>query len=95
MKLLRLLAISSILVFSTSSFAGIFDTNYDPYYGRDKTQSPSCYRPCIEKLNRCDCACNVDQCKCVRSVTTFERRYEDPPYRPMSDYYVNWFSGMF
>lgn len=100
MKLVKSLCLFSLLAFSTSSFAGMFfdegfNTNYDKYYGRDKTQSPTCYRPCVEKLDRCDCACNVDECKCVRSTTTFERRYADPPYSPMSNYYVNWFDGLF
>lgn len=95
MRLVKFLGLTFLLSFSLSSFAGIFDGfgNYDPYYGRDKTQSPTCYRPCVEKLDRCDCACNVDECKCVRSVQTFERRYADPPYQPMSQLYTNWFSG--
>jgi hypothetical protein len=93
----KLVVINVLLLFTMSGYAGMFDGfgNYDPYYGRDKTQSPTCYRPCVEKLDRCDCACNVDECKCVRSLTTFERRYADPPYSPMKNYYVNWFAGMF
>lgn len=92
--LAKLCLLLSIFSFSSLGFAGMFDL-YDPYYGRLATQSPGCYRPCVETLDRCDCACNVDQCKCVRSVTTFERRYADPPYQPRSELYVNVFSGMF
>lgn len=94
----KVVAINCLMAVAMSSYGGLFDNlygNYDPYYGRDKTQSLTCYRPCINKLDKCDCACNVDQCKCVRSTTTFERVYADPPYSPMSNYYTNWFAGLF
>lgn len=88
-----------LLMFTMTGYGGffgdLFNSNYDPYYGRDKTQSAGCYRPCVETVDRCSCAANVDQCKCLRSVTTFEQRYKDSPYSPMSDYYTNWFSGIF
>jgi len=96
---LKTAALGIIMSFAASSYAGMmddmFNSNYDPYYGRLASQSSGCYRPCVETLDRCDCACNVDECKCVRSVTTFENRMPDAPYQDRRELEVNVFDGLF
>lgn len=93
--ILKTLLLSIFMAFTAVSYAGmmsdLFNTKYDPYYGRLATQSPGCYRECINKLDNCDCACNVDQCKCVRSVNTYEKRTANAPFQPMSELYFSIF----
>jgi len=89
------LALTALLaVFSFSSFAGIFSTKYDPYYGYQKYEKAKCIRPAYARLNNCCKVRSITNCKKVHSVSSFTKKeLKDSrlPYQPMSALYVRWF----
>lgn len=83
-----------LMVFSFSSFAGIFNTKYDPYYGYQKCKKVKYIRPAYAKLNNCCKVRSITNCKRVHSVSSFTRkelRDSRLPYQPISALYVRWF----